>query len=65
MKIKFKTFHPERETCTHGTFTISAAGVLNKWLCKNPKVEVISWQATPVGTTNEIYITIQYREWEE
>ena len=62
MKIKFKTFHPERETCTHGTLITSAAGVLNKWLKENPKVEIISWQTTAVGTTNELYITIQYKE---
>ncbi len=65
MSIKFKTFHPERETCAHGTFVISAAGMLNKWLAENPNVEIISWQATPVGTTGELYITIQYREWED
>lgn len=65
MKIKFKTFHPEASTCAHGAFTVTAAGMLNKWLAENPNVEIISWQATPVGTANELYITVQYRELEE
>ena len=66
MKIKFKTFYPETEYCScTGTYTIVAANVLNRWLAENPNVEIISWQATPVGTTNEIDITIQYRELEE
>lgn len=65
MKVKFKTFHPEQERCAHGTFIVSAASVLNKWLAENPTVEIINWQTTPVGTTNELYITIQYRELKE
>ena len=66
MKIKFKTFYPVQEygSCA-GTYTIVAANVLNRWLAENPNVEIISWQATPVGTTNELYITIQYKEFEE
>jgi hypothetical protein len=66
VQIKFKTFHSYRYTDkVRGGCTRNAADHLNEWLEENPKVEVISWQATPVGTTNELYITIQYREWEE
>jgi hypothetical protein len=67
MKIKFKTFNPYKDYDHHGCGTVvwSAASALNKWLEENPKVEVLSWQATPVGTTNELYITIQYREPED
>jgi hypothetical protein len=66
MSIKFKTFNP----CTdydriHGRYNITAATALNKWLEENPNVEVLSWQTTPVGTANELYITIQYRERED
>jgi hypothetical protein len=65
MKIKFKTFQPGITTFCGGKVSVSAAENLNKWLEENPKVEIISWQATPVGTTNELYITIQYRELED
>lgn len=66
MKIKFKTFYPEAERgCCTGTYTLTAATVLNRWLAENPNVEIINWQTTPVGTTNELYITIQYRELED
>ena len=63
MKIKFKTFNPSTEhDYYHGKYIVSATAALNKWLEENPNVEIISWQTTPVGTTNEIYITIQYKE---
>lgn len=63
MKIKFKTFNPYKESDYYkGNYTVSAATALNDWLEKNPNVETISWQTTPVGTTNELYITIQYKE---
>lgn len=67
MNTKFITFNPYKDYDHHGQGTVvwSATSVLNKWLEENPKVEVISWQATPVGTTNELYITIQYRALEE
>ena len=64
MKIKFKTFNPYRTHCDP-IRSYTAAEALNKWLEENPNVEVLSWQACPVGTTNELYITIQYREREE
>jgi hypothetical protein len=66
MKIKFKTFNPYTEhDCYHVIkYTVSATSALNKWLKENPNVEIISWQTTPVGTANELYITIQYRELE-
>lgn len=63
MKSKFKTFNPYQEQdYYHGKYVVSATAALNKWLEENPNVEIISWQTTPVGTTNEIYITIQYKE---
>jgi hypothetical protein len=63
---RFKTFNPYQESdYYHGNYTISATTALNKWLEENPRVEIISWQTTPVGTTNELYITIQYREREK
>lgn len=66
MKIKFKTFNPYTEhDYYHGNYIVSATAALNKWLEENPNVEIISWQAIPVGTINEIYITIQYRELED
>lgn len=61
MKIKFKIFRP----CYGGVYGVvvkDADTVLNEWLEENPNVEIISWQTTPVGTTKELYITIQYRE---
>ena len=66
MKIKFKTFNPYQEHDYYqGKYTVSATSALNKWLEENPKVEVISWQTTPVGDHHELYITIQYRVFEE
>lgn len=63
MKIKFKTFNPYKESDYYqGNYTVYAATALNDWPKKNPNVEIISWQTTPVGTTNELYITIQYKE---
>ena len=52
--IKFKTFRPGITTFCGGKVDISAAENLN--------VEIISWQTTPIGQTNELYITIQYKE---
>lgn len=65
MKIKFKTFKPGITTFAGGRVTVGADENLNTWLEEHPSVEIISWQTTPVGTTNEIYITIQYREQED
>lgn len=64
MKIKFKTFQP---VCggVYGVVVKNATTVLNEWIEENPNVEIIGWQATAVGTDNEIYITIQYREFED
>lgn len=64
MKFKFKTFMP----CYGGVYggvVKDTATVLNEWLEENPDVEIISWQTTPVGAENELYITIQYREFVE
>lgn len=64
MKIKFKTFCPGTAVTNkvYGPQKHPADYFLNTWLEENPNVELISWQTTPVGTTNEIYITIQYKE---
>ena len=65
-EYQFKTFNPYQESdYYHGNYTISATAALNNWLAENPMVEIISWQTTPVGKENELYITIQYREREE
>jgi hypothetical protein len=61
MNIKFKTFQPVYGG-VYGVVVKDTATVLNEWLEENPNVEIISWQTTPVGTTNELYITIQYTE---
>ena len=67
MNIKFKTFKPSWEYDGRGigNVCIAATTQLNNWLEANPNVELISWQATPVGDHNELYITIQYKEREE
>lgn len=66
MNIKFRTFNPYTEyDQRHGNYTVSATTALNSWLAENPKVEVIDWQAVPVGPHRELYITIQYKEYEE
>ena len=64
MNIKFKTFESYKSTIERSK-SCSAAEYLNEWLEENPNVEIINWQTTPIGTTNELYITIQYRELEE
>ena len=61
--IKFKTFNPYEESDYYRVKRyISATTSLNDCLEKNPNVEIISWQTTPVGDHNELYITIQYKE---
>lgn len=62
---KFKIFHPYCYTELGKKRYQDTADYLNEWLKENPKVEVVSWQATPIGTTNELYITVQYRELED
>ena len=63
MKIKFKTFNPYEESDYYrGKCYVSATTALNNWLEKNPDVEVIDWRTCAVGQTNELYITIQYKE---
>jgi hypothetical protein len=63
-KIKFITFRPEWEYSEYGRSNTcrTPAVQINDWLKENPDIEIISWQATSVGTTNELYITIQYKE---
>ena len=67
MKIKFITFRPEwdYDHIHHCSTCRSTTLQVNDWLAENPNVEIISWQACPVGDHNELYITIQYREFEE
>ena len=65
--IKFMTFSPSIEYREHGMFNsqrivLSAAYKLNEWIAENPDVEIISWQTTAVGSEQELYITIQYKE---
>lgn len=68
--IKFRTFRPVWEWQDRGSgpyncscnVCISPEVQINDWLAENPNVEIISWQATPVGDHNELYITIQYKE---
>lgn len=65
MKTKFKTFAPEWEYENHcRNVCHSATAQVNDWLEANPNIEIISWQACPVGDHNELYITIQYKELE-
>ena len=65
MKIKFIAFRPVWEYSGRGNVCISPEVQINDWLKGNPDIEIISWQATPVGDHNELYITIQYRESED
>jgi hypothetical protein len=61
--IKFRTFKPYTEYDNqHRQVIYSATVQVNEWLKENPDVEIISWQTTAVGTSNELYITIQYKE---
>ncbi len=60
--IKFRTFHQYCEYRDHQKVVMSPTNQINEWLEENPDVEIISWQATPVGNPSELYITIQYKE---
>jgi hypothetical protein len=60
--MRFKTFKPYTEYDQHRQVVYSATAQVNYWLEANPGVEIISWQATPVGDHSELYITIQYKE---
>ena len=62
---KFRIFRPGVTTFAGGRVTVSADTNLNEWLEEHPEVEILSWQTTPTGTTNELYITIQYKEKDE
>lgn len=66
---KFRTFKPEwawEERGPHSCNVCTPPAIqINEWLKENPTIEVISWQACPVGDHNELYITIQYKEIEE
>ena len=65
MKIKFITFRPIWEYRGNCNVCISPEGQINDWLKENPDIEIIHWQTCPVGDHNELYITIQYREFVE
>lgn len=63
MKIKFRTFAPYWEYENNCRNVCRGAAIqVNDWLEANTNVEIISWQATPIGDHNELYITIQYKE---
>ena len=64
MKTKFIIFRPEWEWDERGYSNSCKSPTIqiNEWLEANPNIEIISWQATPVGDHNELYITIQYKE---
>ena len=62
---KFRTFRPEwawddKHSCNCCTPPTPPTLQINDWLKENPTIEVLNWQATPVGDHNELYITIQY-----
>ena len=61
---KFRTFRPEWawDDRRHSNCCTPPAIQINDWLKENPNIEVVSWQATPIGDHNELYITIQYKE---
>ena len=61
--IRFRTFKPYTEYDNHHRQVVYSATVqVNEWLKENPDVEIISWQATPIGNPSELCITIQYKE---
>lgn len=65
-KYLFKTFSPYNQSDYYrGSYLVSAASALNRWLTENPGVEIIDWKVCAVGTSQELYITIQYKEPEE
>ena len=66
MKVKFKVFRPiweyRRNGPSSGNVSIGPDIQLNDWLAENPNIEIVSWQAVPIGTTNELYMVVQYEE---
>lgn len=61
--IKFRTFKPYTEYDGNGRRIVYSATIqVNEWMRENPDVVIISWQATPILTENDLYITIQYEE---
>lgn len=64
MKTRFKTFRPIWKYRGNCNVCICPEVQINDWLKENPDIEIINWQTTSVGTANELYITIQYRELE-
>ena len=67
VKTKFITFEPEWDYSEYGRSSTyrTPAVQINDWLKENPGIEIIHWQACPVGDHNELYITIQYKEQED
>jgi hypothetical protein len=65
MKTKFITFRPVWEYQGNCNVCINPEVQINDWLKENQNLEIIHWQATTVGDHNELYITIQYREFVE
>lgn len=65
MKIRFVTFRPIWEYRGNCNVCINPEVQINDWLKENPDIEILHWQACPVGDHDELYITIQYREFVE
>lgn len=61
----FRVFEPTTQYMGTHNERHSATYHLNNWLREHPTVEVVSWQAVPIGTENELYIVIQYRRTED
>jgi hypothetical protein len=59
---RFITFKSYTEYDQHRQVVYTATAQVNYWLEANPDIEIISWQATPVGSPSELCITVQYNE---
>lgn len=66
--IRFITFKPYTEYDNQQRRVMYSAAVqVNTWLEENPEVEIISWQATAISKSDEVWsndlcITVQYKE---
>lgn len=65
MKTKFVQFTSDYEYRSGSKCWFSASIRFNNWLKENPNVEVLSWQACPIGKENQLTIVAEYRELED